>query len=848
MDGEQLLDRIAGAVLDSEEVDWAAAESRADESTQPFIRHLRLVASVGQLHRRMQTPAASVLPHENVVQWGHLRLIESIGRGTFGEVFRTWDTRLDREVALKLIPARHSVSPGESTLIQEGRLLARVRHPNVVTIYGAEQIGDRIGLWMEFVRGRTLEQLLKDGTVFSTADVVRIGVELSRAVSAVHSAGLLHRDIKTHNVMRADDGRIVLMDFGAGAELNESASADLAGTPLYLAPELFAGAAATVQSDIYSLGVVLCRLATRSYPVKGRTIGDVRQAHERGERIDIRSLVTPVRPALVRVIERACDPRAERRYQTADALARDLTALQPRSMAVRVRNTIAVAAAIVVLVLLASEIRARLTDDGRTGLASRLASLLAGVPSPLEHPVIVVRPIKNLGEPDDNNLADLITDSLIRLLGRVEGLQVKGLETSFRLDDATRDLAAMGKQLGVNLVLEGDVQFSKEKVIVHAGLRSVNGERLWGDPFERAVGSEVDIASMVDDLAGAIVNRLRLKLGPTRMQYPIRMSALKTYLDARKPREERGNRSLAAVALYQKVVDAYPDHAPSLAAMAAIYGDLGAQYPTAGNASLPPQQAKGMIWPLAQQALALDDFQADAHAALGFFHALDLQWDKAEEAFLKAIHQEPTRSGLLADYVLTVLVPTGRLDEAIDRLEDALVSDPGSLDLRRILARVQLNAGHYGEALKNSRLVLAEDPNFPFVAQFAAWAQLFNNDKAKALEFFEKFALGNDGLAGTPDDNPGVRGWIAAINGQRAEAEAIAALPRFSSTGLPLRRVEIYGLLQDADKALDALEDQIELNPLRAAVYLTYPELKFLQGDPRVASRLAAIRTRLALP
>ena len=131
-------------------------------------------------------------------------------------MFRAWDTRLDREVALKLLTASPDSDKG-GVIIREGRLLARVRHPNVVTIHGAERIGDRVGLWMEFVHGRTLEDLLKSGTTFTPDEVVHIGVEIARAVAAVHAAGLLHRDVKAQNVMRADDGRIVLMDFGTRA-------------------------------------------------------------------------------------------------------------------------------------------------------------------------------------------------------------------------------------------------------------------------------------------------------------------------------------------------------------------------------------------------------------------------------------------------------------------------------------------------------------------------------------------------------------------------------------------------------------------------------------------------------
>ena len=298
-DSEHLLDELAEAVLDGEPVDSAAAAHSAGADAVPLVRHIQLVAAVAEVHRNVfpDETAGSAEPRTAVpARWGHLRLLERVGRGTYGEVFRAWDTRLDREVALKLLPALPSSdSVAESEIIREGRLLAKVRHPNVVTLYGAEQIGDRIGLWMEFVRGRTLEQILQQDGEFRAAEATGIGVQLCRAVSAVHAAGLLHRDIKAHNVMRAEDGRIVLMDFGAGKEL-EDRSSDLAGTPLYLAPEVLAGRTPTVKSDIYSLGVLLYHLVTRSYPVQGRTLHDVRQAHERGERRGCRRPARPFGP------------------------------------------------------------------------------------------------------------------------------------------------------------------------------------------------------------------------------------------------------------------------------------------------------------------------------------------------------------------------------------------------------------------------------------------------------------------------------------------------------------------------------------------------------------------------
>ena len=317
---ERRLDALAGAVLDGAPIDWAEAESSAGADAR-LVKHLKLVASVARVHRDA-VPVASLTSSGPVSEpavpperWGHLRLLELVGRGAFGEVFRAWDTRLDREVALKILAAPAWGRPQRGTIIQEGRLLARVRHPNVVTIHGAEQIGDQVGLWMEFVRGQSLEQLLRQGTVFTSAEVARIGLELAGAVSAVHAAGLLHRDIKAHNVIRAEDGRVVLMDFGTGKELDDNSSTDLAGTPLYLAPEVLAGRAASVQSDIYSLGVLLYHLLTGSYPVRGGTIRDVRLAHERHDRVALRVSRPDVRPGLARVIERAIDPEPGRRVR-----------------------------------------------------------------------------------------------------------------------------------------------------------------------------------------------------------------------------------------------------------------------------------------------------------------------------------------------------------------------------------------------------------------------------------------------------------------------------------------------------------------------------------------------------
>jgi eukaryotic-like serine/threonine-protein kinase len=339
---EERVSELADAILDGRSIDWRSAESSVDDTERHLLDQLKLVAAVADFHRHVTAPARdetesvttrAAADDDAPEYWGHLRVLERIGHGAFGEVYRAWDTRLDREVALKLLPAASTDERQRATsIIQEGRLLARVRHPNVVTIYGAERIDGRIGLWMELVRGRTLEQILQDGKVFSATEVIELGAELSHAVAAVHAAGLLHRDIKAQNVMLANGGRVVLMDFGTGRELSDAEATPLAGTPLYLTPELLLGKEASVRSDVYSLGVLLYHLVTGTYPVRARSLRDLRRSNEDHGVADIRAIRPDFPSNLAHIIHRALEPRLARRFGNAAALADALSSLrQPRA-------------------------------------------------------------------------------------------------------------------------------------------------------------------------------------------------------------------------------------------------------------------------------------------------------------------------------------------------------------------------------------------------------------------------------------------------------------------------------------------------------------------------------------
>ncbi len=327
---DEPLDGLADAVLEGQPVDWASEESTPDAPGREVVRQLKVLAGIAELHRTLadETPVSerSDVPEEHLERWGRLRILERIGHGSFGDVYRAWDSKLDREVAVKLLHAGRE-QPEGATVLREARLLARVRHPNVAIVYDADEIEGRVGLWMEFIHGHNLEQALGDRGKLPDREVTWIGIELCRALTAVHAAGLVHRDIKAQNLMQAGDGRLVLMDFGTGRELEETpgSTVDAAGTPLYLAPEIFDGAKATVRSDIYSTGVLLFHLLTGAYPVRGATIKEVGESHAGGRRLDLAAEAPGVNKALAAVIGQAIETDPSKRFESARDM---LTALE----------------------------------------------------------------------------------------------------------------------------------------------------------------------------------------------------------------------------------------------------------------------------------------------------------------------------------------------------------------------------------------------------------------------------------------------------------------------------------------------------------------------------------------
>ena len=371
MRAEAINDRLseaAAAVADGRTLDWDSLESGASHEDRLIIRRLRVIAEIGRstiemsLTGTISDPLSSwpsvtaSLDLQPSTFWGSLRILGKIGAGRFGVVYRAWDPALDRDVALKILREADSDEAAAKHVIEEGRLMARVRHPNVVTIHGAQRIAGTTGLWMEFVSGRSLAAELADTGTFEADELARVGIEISRALAAVHGAGLVHRDVKAQNVLRDTSGRVVLGDFGTGRELETSAPAgSLAGTPSHLAPELFASGTPTPCSDIYSLGVLLFHLATRAYPVVGRSLRDLADAHAQGRRTTLSSLRPDLPQPLTCAIEKALNPEPTGRFESAESLERALQAcIRPAPSSLRSRARLGAVAAALILAAVVS--------------------------------------------------------------------------------------------------------------------------------------------------------------------------------------------------------------------------------------------------------------------------------------------------------------------------------------------------------------------------------------------------------------------------------------------------------------------------------------------------------------
>jgi serine/threonine-protein kinase len=796
---------VLESLADGVEIDWAALETgAASDVERRRYRNLRLVARVAELHRTLAAgelgPTGPVdldrQPAPAPAAWGHLDVRERIDGGAFGDVYLARDPHLNREVALKLLRLTTTTGQPGDHLLDEARTLARVRHPNVVTVHGADVRDGRAGLWMEFVHGRTLESWLQVHGALGPGEVTTLGVDLCRALAAVHAAGLVHGDVKAQNVMREEGGRIVLMDFGAGRAQGADARA-LAGTPLYLAPEVLAGEPATPRSDIYSLGVLLFHLLTRAYPYSAANLDGLRVAHADGSRVLLRDLRPDLPDPLVQAVQRALESDPARRFATAGEMEQGLSLALNPAPAGRISSSwiIAFAATLAAAIML---------------VAALIVALPSSRPSTLPRiESIAVLPFVAPGVNERPALAGLAGD-VVREMQRFDVV----------VKDATK---AVSVAEDVDLQLDADAVVHTElrpgdRTIVNVSVRRAGGSAFfWREYDVYDAGLPAVARTIAMELAKAIGAAPRS--GAPAQVRPPNFAAYAAYHRGRLLVEERSEASLKrSLDYFNQAIELDPEYAEPWAGKADAYIALG--IPAFGP--LPPLEARRLAKEALLKALELNPELVEAHTSLAFTaYFQDWNWEVAEARFRKAISlnpQYPLAHHWYADY----LTAMGRYSEAMDEIQRAQALEPLSIITNRDVAWHLFFQKRYDEAIAHLEETLRINPDYAGARTLLARALAERGRYKEALDHLRQAA---------PFMSSGVNlsfvAYVQAMSGDHRAADASMAQIKARSAEWyvpPYYSALVYAAQGRTNMALDTLE---------AAYREQDSTLVNVQSDPR---------------
>ena len=752
----------------------------------------------------------------------HYRILEEIGKGGMGVVYRAHDGHLDRDVALKVLPTGTLADEAARRRFRkEAFALSKFSHPNIQTVFDFDTQDEIDFLVTEFVRGTTLSDRLKSGAL-PEKEILRLGEQMAEGLSAAHKENIVHRDIKPGNMRVTPDGRLKILDFGLAKHMKPVAEAIttdslsesevVVGTLPYMAPEQLRGEPVDARTDIYALGTVLYEMATGRRPFQEKHAAVLKADIQTTSPVPPGGLNPEISPRLEEIILRCLEKDPEHRYQSARDLLADFRRLgapavpaPPRperrgSVGLVLRlSAVGIAAVALLAVLIGLNVgglRDRITGGAASGPITSLAVL----------------PLDNLmGDTEQEYFVEGMHEALITELSKIGALKVISRTSAMRYKDTDKSVPEIARELGVEAVVEGSVLRAGDQVRITAQLiDAATDEHLWAESYQRDL---TDILALHGEVAQAIAREIKIAVTPeeeTRLASarPVDPEAYQLTLKGNFLLEKLSEESLRkAIDNYQQAIEKDPSYAPAYAGLSLGYSGLGGWH-----ASLPPTAVHATAKEAALKALELDDTLAEAHLALGRIKQLfEWDWAGADSAFKRGIELNPTSTPARIKYA-NYLTAMGRFEDSIALGKQTLEIDPLAPTAYSELGWSMEFAGRYDEALELYRKGLELDPDFPQIVGLVSFTYLRRGMTQEALEQWQKVERA---VAGTTL-SPSWMGWIGyfhGMTGRRAEAVTILneLKKRAEKEYVPATALaHIHLGLGEKEQALESLEQAYE--------------------------------------
>jgi len=735
---------------------------------------------------------------------GPYEIVAVIGKGGMGEVYKALDSRLGRNVAIKT-----ALGFGER-FEQEARTIAALSHPNICTIHDAgEQDGIRY-IAMELLEGRTLEEAI-GGHPLAAADAVEIALQAAAGLETAHAKGIVHRDIKPGNIFLTTGGQVKIMDFGlakftaASAPANSQAETGTlsgsaltmpgttVGTVAYMSPEQARGEPLDGRSDIFSFGAVLFEMLTGVRAFRGGTLAAQFEAILHQPLPSVRTLAPSVSPELERVVAKATEKDRGSRYQTVAEMRQDLKRIQPHSAAIGThrprggRRAFRLWAAVAALVL----------AGVAGGVFLKMRAGAAQIRS------IAILPMETISAGAGDYFTDGMTAELIEAMMRIHGWRIISRTSSMQYKNARKALPVIGRELGVDAVVEGTVQRAGNHVRISVRLiRAGNEENLWAQSFDRDIHDVLDLQA---DMARSIADQIKLSLTPQEQgqlaeRRPVDPAVLDLYLQGRAAMDLGTDDGFhQAMAFFEQALKRDPSYAPAEGWLALAYGYLTPDFAR-------PKDVMPKSREHAQRAIELShDTLAEADTALAaVMLRFDWDWSGAEREIQHALELNPNLADA-HDWYGAYLAGLGQFDRAIPQMEIARKLDPASYGIYNDFLNVLVLARQYNRAIEECRRAIALHPDFAYGYTWLGMAYMLNGQLPEAVKAAQ--------TAYRMDQHVTIATFLAIVEaaaGDKAEARKLADELDRKARSRYVCAYEVAGVhlyLGETDKAVQYLEE-----------------------------------------